>query len=163
MEVLARYGTPEQQARWLTPLLAGEIRSCFAMTEPAVASSDATNIEASIERRGDEYVVNGRKWYTTNATDPRCKVSIFMGKNRPPEPGPTSAAVDDSDPHGYARRRSRAAASGVRVLWPFLTRRRRCCSAMCTCPLRTFSSAEGRGFEIAQGVLARVGFTTACG
>src|SRR6202012_634512 len=67
MEVLARYGTPQQQAQWLTPLLEGRIRSCFAMTEPAVASSDATNIEASIVRDGDHYVINGRKWYTTNA------------------------------------------------------------------------------------------------
>src|SRR6478736_2790046 len=80
MEVLARYGTPEQQERWLKPLLAGEIRSCFAMTEPQVASSDATNIESSIVRDGDEYVINGLKWYTTNATDPRCRIAIFMGK-----------------------------------------------------------------------------------
>jgi acyl-CoA dehydrogenase len=83
MEVLARYGTPEQQERWLKPLLAGEIRSCFAMTEPKVASSDATNIESQIVRDGDEYVVNGHKWYTTNATDPRCKIAIFMGKSDP--------------------------------------------------------------------------------
>ena len=86
MEVLARYGTPEQQERWLKPLLAGEIRSCFAMTEPAVASSDATNIESSIVRDGDEYVINGHKWYTTNATDPRCKICIFMGKTDPDNP-----------------------------------------------------------------------------
>ena len=71
MEVLARYGTPEQQERWLKPLLAGEIRSCFAMTEPAVASSDATNIESSIVRNDDEYVINGRKWWTSGAGDPR--------------------------------------------------------------------------------------------
>src|SRR5438128_4148710 len=83
MEVLARYGTPDQQERWLKPLLAGEIRSCFAMTEPAVASSDATNIESSIARDGDDYVINGHKWYTTNATDPRCKICIFMGKTDP--------------------------------------------------------------------------------
>src|SRR3954454_6968511 len=83
MEVLARYGTPEQQERWLKPLLAGEIRSSFAMTEPAVASSDATNIESSIVRDGDEYVINGRKWYTTNATHPRCEIIIFMGKSDP--------------------------------------------------------------------------------
>ena len=83
MEVLARYGTAEHQARWLAPLLAGEIRSCFAMTEPKVASSDATNIESSIVRDGGEYLVNGHKWYTTNATDPRCKIAIFMGKSDP--------------------------------------------------------------------------------
>src|SRR5580700_2775652 len=86
MEVLARYGTAEQQERWLKPLLAGEIRSAFAMTEPAVASSDATNIESSIRRDGDEYVINGRKWYTTGATDPRCKIIIFMGKTDPDNP-----------------------------------------------------------------------------
>src|SRR5882672_6467455 len=86
MEVLARYGTPEQQERWLNPLLAGEIRSCFAMTEPDVASSDATNIQSSIVRDGDEYVINGRKWYTTNATDPRCEIIIFLGKSDPDNP-----------------------------------------------------------------------------
>jgi acyl-CoA dehydrogenase len=83
MEVLERYGTPEQQRRWLDPLLEGRIRSAFAMTEPAVASSDATNIETSIVRQGDEYVINGRKWWTSGAPDPRCALLIVMGKTDP--------------------------------------------------------------------------------
>lgn len=87
MEVLWRYATPAQQQRWLHPLLNGEIRSCFAMTEPDVASCDATNIRASIELDGDELVLNGRKWWTTGAGDPRCKLIIFMGKQQPIAPG----------------------------------------------------------------------------
>jgi acyl-CoA dehydrogenase len=85
METLLRFGTPEQKARWLEPLLAGEIRSAFAMTEPAVASSDATNIEATIRRDGDDYVINARKWWTSGAGDPRCRILIFMGKTDPDE------------------------------------------------------------------------------
>src|SRR5271155_5195337 len=86
MEVLARYGTAEQKERWLKPLLAGEIRSCFAMTEPGVASSDATNIETEIRRDGDHYAVTGRKWWITGAMSPRCKVAIVMGKSDPMAP-----------------------------------------------------------------------------
>ncbi len=83
METIERYGTPEQKEQWLEPLLAGEIRSAFAMTEPEVASSDATNIQTSIRRDGDSYVINGRKWWTSGAGDPRCKIYIVMGKTDP--------------------------------------------------------------------------------
>jgi acyl-CoA dehydrogenase len=83
MEVLAKYGTPEQQEQWLKPLLAGEIRSAYAMTEPQVASSDATNMELEIRRDGDEYVLNGRKWWTTNAVQERCKIMLVMGRSNP--------------------------------------------------------------------------------
>jgi acyl-CoA dehydrogenase len=83
MEILAQFGTPEQQERWLRPLLDGEIRSCFSMTEPEVASSDATNIRSRIVREGDEYVINGHKWWTSGIADPRCRVIIFMGKTDP--------------------------------------------------------------------------------
>lgn len=91
MEVFARYGTPEQQEQWLTPLLNGEIRSAFSMTEPEVASSDATNIESSITRDGDEYVINGRKWWTSGAGDPRCKISILWARRTPTRSGTCSS------------------------------------------------------------------------
>jgi acyl-CoA dehydrogenase len=152
MEVLARYGTPEQQQRWLTPLLAGEIRSAFAMTEPGVASSDATNIESSIIRDGDEYVVNGRKWYTTNATDPRCEIIIFMGK---------------SDPDNVDRHRQQSMilipkdTPGVDVIRPlpvfnFYGMPDRASEVQFTdvrVPAANMLLGEGRGFEIAQGRL----------
>jgi len=152
MEVLARYGTPEQQERWLKPLLAGEIRSCFAMTEPKVASSDATNIESSIRREGNEYVINGHKWYTTNATDPRCKIAIFMGKSDP----------DNADRH---KQQSMILVPmdtpGIRVLrslpvFGFYGMPDRAAEVVFNnvrVPTANMLLGEGRGFEIAQGRL----------
>jgi acyl-CoA dehydrogenase len=151
MEVLARYATPSQQKEWLTPLLDGKIRSAFAMTEPAVASSDATNIQASIVRDGDSYVINGRKWWTSGAGDPRCEILIFMGKTNPdagrhnqqsmilvPMKTPGVKVLRtltvfgyDHAPHGHAE----VNFENVRV------------------PVENLLLGEGRGFEIAQGRL----------
>lgn len=152
MEVLARYASPEHQERWLKPLLEGEIRSCFAMTEPKVASSDATNIESSIVRDGDAYVINGHKWYTTNATHPRCEIAIFMGKTDPDNPDrhkqQSMILVPMKTPgvrvirplpvfgyYGVPDRASEVVFENVRV------------------PANHMLLGEGRGFEIAQGRL----------
>ena len=152
MEVLVRYGTPEQQKTWLDPLLAGRIRSSFAMTEPAVASSDATNIESSIAREGDEYVVNGRKWYTTGATDPRCEIIIFMGKTDPNNPDRHMQQSMILVPKN---------APGVRVLRPLPVfnfygmpdRAAEVDFKNVRVPASNMLLGEGRGFEIAQGRL----------
>ena len=108
MEVLHRYGSPEQKAKWLRPLLAGEIRSAFLMTEPAVASSDATNIETSIVREGDEYVINGRKWWSSGVGDPRCKIAIVMGKTNPSARAARAAVADPRSARHARRSRSSA-------------------------------------------------------
>ncbi|SFS10653.1 acyl-CoA dehydrogenase family protein [Sphingomonas jatrophae] len=151
MEVLHRYGTEEQKTRWLKPLMAGEIRSAFAMTEPAVASSDATNIETSIVRDGDDYVVNGRKWWISGAGDPRCKLLILLGQTNPEAerharqsqllvPVETPGVIIgrwlpvfgyDDAPHGHCE----VIFEDARV------------------PVANIVLGEGRGFEVAQGRL----------
>ena len=114
METLILYATPEQKKQWLEPLMEGKIRSAFAMTEPAVASSDATNIRSQIKRDGDHYVINGRKWWTSGAPDKRCKIMIFMGQTDP-DGRAAQAPVDDPGADGHARREGAALALGVRL------------------------------------------------
>ncbi|MBA1147850.1 acyl-CoA dehydrogenase family protein [Ectothiorhodospiraceae bacterium WFHF3C12] len=152
MEVLARYGTPEQQAQWLQPLLDGEIRSCFAMTEPAVASSDATNIESSIDRDGDEYVINGRKWWSSGSPDPRCRIFIFMGKNDPDNPDrhkQQSMILVPSDTPGITVVRKLPVFGYMGT--PDLTGE--VVFDNVRVPASNMLLGEGRGFEIAQGRL----------
>src|SRR3954465_14894767 len=152
MEVLARYGTREHQARWLKPLLAGEIRSCFAMTEPGVASSDATNIESSIVRDGNDYVVNGCKWYATGSIDPRCKIFIFMGKTDPNNPDrhkQQSMILVPRDTPGVDVQR----ALPVLGFYGMPDRTGEVVFKNVRVPAANILLGEGRGFEIAQGRL----------
>ena len=151
MEVLARFGTPEQQDKWLRPLLAGEIRSAFSMTEPAVASSDAGNLETTILRDGDEYVINGRKWFTSNAYNPLCKVFVVMGKTDPEavRHRQFSMILVPKDTPGVILERPVSVFGGVhspgghaQVLYDNVR-----------VPAENLLLGEGRGFEIAQGRL----------
>ena len=166
MEVLARYGTAEQKERWLKPLLAGEIRSCFAMTEPGVASSDATNIQASIVRQGDEYVINGRKWWSSGAGDPRCKVAIFMGRTDTDRTGTDRTDTKKTDRSAALHKQQSMVlvpmdSAGVkieRMLTVFGYDHAPHGHGEITfenvhVPLSNMLLGEGRGFEIAQGRL----------
>ena len=151
MEVLAKYGTPEQQKQWLKPLLAGEIRSAYAMTEPDVASSDATNMELKIERDGDEYVLNGRKWWTTNVIGSACKIMLVMGKSNPDAPRHQqhSTILVPTDTPGVVMSRPLKVfgeyhSPGGEGDMLFTNVR---------VPVGNLILGEGRGFEIAQGRL----------
>ena len=142
MEVLHQFGTDEQKERWLEPLLDGEIRSSFAMTEPDVASSDATNIGMRIERDGDEYVLNGRKWWTTNALHPNLRILIVMGKTDPEAPTYQQQSMI-LVPAGHARRGGRAQPHRLRLPRHRGPRRGRA-SPTSACPPRTSSPARAR-------------------
>ena len=151
MEVLARYGTDEQKKRWLLPLLDGKIRSCFAMTEPAVASSDATNIQSSIRRDGDDYVIDGHKWFSSGGGDPRCGLFIFMGKTDPTNNDKHKQQSMIIVPTGLP---------GIEVIRPLpifgftkLDKVAEVKFANVRVPASNILLGEGRGFEIAQGRL----------
>ena len=149
MEVLHKYGTPEQQARWLSPLLDGTIRSAFAMTEPDVASSDATAISSSIVRDGDEYVINGRKWYTSGATHPNCEIMIFMGRTDPDaerHQQQSMVLIPRATPGVHVART-------LPVLGSYLDRACEVWFDDVRIPVENVLLGEGRGFEIAQGRL----------
>jgi acyl-CoA dehydrogenase len=152
MEVLMRYGTKEQKRAWLRPLMDGEIRSAFLMTEPAVASSDATNIETRIERDGDHYVINGRKWWSSGVGDPRCKIAIVMGKTDPNAPR-HAAAVADPGAARHPGHHGREACCRCSASTTRRTATPRCCWRTCACRPSNILLGEGRGFEIAQGRL----------
>jgi acyl-CoA dehydrogenase len=160
MEVLSRFGTPEQQDTWLRPLLAGEIRSGFAMTEPAVASSDATNISLRIRRDGDGYVLNGRKWWTTNAWHPNCRILIVMGKtdpDGPPHRQQSQIPCRSTRPASPASAASACSATST----PRATRRSR--STTCASRPRTSSGRRATASSSARPASAPAASTTACG
>jgi acyl-CoA dehydrogenase len=159
METIARYGSDEIRARWLKPLLGGEIRSAFAMTEPEVASSDATNICTRIERQGEDYVINGHKWWISGAADPRCKVFITMGKTDTEAPRHSQQSM-------IVVPRRPASASCARSPCSAMTTRRmatsRCSSTTCACRPATSCSARAAASRSRKAASGRGAFTTAC-
>ena len=161
MEVFIRYGSKEQKRKWLRPLMDGEIRSAFLMTEPAVASSDATNIETRIEKDGDHYVINGRKWWSSGVGDPRCKIAILMGKTDPKAaqaPGSSRRSwFRSTPPASRSRRCCRCSATTMRrTVTP------RCCWKTFACRRRTSCSAKAAASRSRRAVSVRAASITAC-